>query len=350
MQDFLKNEKNKKWFFNFLKKSLKNFSLIRDALWYLGSWRKSNLVDWVNNRDPDIIFFLGGNYMFSHRISREISSIINKPLVFYLTDDYIIYPNKNKIHDYILNKLLRRSYTLTLEKSCLNYAIGNLMAKEYEKEFKKKFKYIMNSVPYSEMKKIDFSKKINILKVAYFGGLHLNRWKMLSRLAQVCKNIKIDVYSMSTLTMEIKSDFHASGIQFMGGISPDQLRFTMEKYDALLHVESDDIKSRSLTRLSISTKIPEYLITGIPLLGFGPLEVASMKILEEEKIGTVVDSSLSNEVIGEKITNFVSKYKDQCSVVISAHSFAKNNFMSEDVSSKVRLDFEKILEKRKVNV
>lgn len=60
--------------------------------------------------------------------------------------------------------------------------------------------------------------------------------------------------------------------------------------DILLHVESDDIKYRSFTRLAISTKIPEYLMHSRFVLGYGPAELASMELLTENKIGMCINS------------------------------------------------------------
>ena len=47
----------------------------------------------------------------------------------------------------------------------------------------------------------------------------------------------------------------------------------------------------SKTKLSISTKIPEYCLSNRPIIAFGPTNIASFKILIENQIAFVIDST-----------------------------------------------------------
>jgi hypothetical protein len=58
--------------------------------------------------------------------------------------------------------------------------------------------------------------------------------------------------------------------------------------DALVHVEAFDRSSRLSTRYSISTKIPEYMVAGRPILAYGPGEAASLKYVAESQCGIAV--------------------------------------------------------------
>jgi hypothetical protein len=56
----------------------------------------------------------------------------------------------------------------------------------------------------------------------------------------------------------------------------------------LVHVEAFDNTSRAYTRLSVSTKIPQYMAAGRPILCYGPAEVASCRYVEATRSGVVV--------------------------------------------------------------
>ena len=64
--------------------------------------------------------------------------------------------------------------------------------------------------------------------------------------------------------------------------------------DAFLHIESDDESYCSLTKLSVSTKIPEYLISSRLVIGYGPVYLASMKLLKDNNIGIVISNPRVN--------------------------------------------------------
>ena len=64
----------------------------------------------------------------------------------------------------------------------------------------------------------------------------------------------------------------------------------------LVHVESFDNKSRQLTKLSISTKIPEYLATGKPIIAIGPREVASLEYLKDCSLWITNKNDIYNKI------------------------------------------------------
>ena len=55
-----------------------------------------------------------------------------------------------------------------------------------------------------------------------------------------------------------------------------------------MHVEAFDKKNRKITRLSMSTKISEYVASGAQVLAIGPSDVASMRCLADNRLGLCV--------------------------------------------------------------
>lgn len=317
-----------------------NSAIFRDLLWSFGSWKSNSFIKWCKNFNPDIIFYVGGNYGFSHNISYFLSKYFEVPLVTYFTDDYLIYPKNKNFFEYIQKIRMKIFYERTIKHSSLCFAIGDIMADEYSKYFGKKFHPIMNSIdmrilhPYVEREEIILS---------YFGGLHLDRWKMILRLANSLTNGIINVYSIEKPSEEILLEFKKFNINFKGAVKGEDLEKEILKSDILLHVEADDEYNRALTKLSISTKIPEYLMFGRMVLGFGPLELASMKVLSNNNIGKVISSSISDNCLKSELYEITSNFKLRQKIAINGYEYAVQNFDNKIISKKFKKNIETLI-------
>jgi hypothetical protein len=77
-------------------------------------------------------------------------------------------------------------------------------------------------------------------------------------------------------------------MEFKGCLNAAEVEQVIGQSDILVHVESMDRLSRRLTRLSVSTKIPQYLASGKCLLAVGPPEVASMRYVRDHEAAMVI--------------------------------------------------------------
>lgn len=310
--------------FKTFKNRSKYLILARDILWKFNSWKTKDLEGWMKNFNPDIIFFVGGLAGLSHEISCYASKLLKKPLVTYFTDDYIIYPRNRHILDRMQRNRMKRVYKNTINKSSLLFAIGDLMAAEYTAYFGKKFHPIMNSIPIEPY--VEYGKKDKVT-VSYFGGLHLDRWKMIVRFAQaVGDNAIINVYTISEPSEEVMSEFSRVGVHYCGRVEGMELKKKMINSDVLLHVESDDVYNKSLTRLSVSTKIPEYLMSGRLVIGYGPTEVASMKLLADNGVGVVISSELNDDELKSQLISIFSDSDRMRKIGVKGYQFVCEKF------------------------
>lgn len=317
-------------------------SSIRDLLWYFCKWNDVGLKAWLNEFKPELIFYVGSNQGFSNRIARTLSKEMNIPLVTYYTDDYLINSIPRNIF-YPLNKWRRNLiYQKTVKQSSLLYAIGSEMAEIYSEYFKREFKYVMNAVdvlPFSEYKH-NHSHRV----ISYFGGLHLGRWKAIVKLAKCLPlSFSIHVYTLAYIDGEMQNGFDkCPNIKLCGGTKGLEMLEKMRSSDFLLHIESDEKCYRRLTSLSISTKIPEYLMCARPLIAFGPKEVASMKLLSNNEIGFVIDSELNLVDVKKEILKIMEDEKKILDVVKKGYEFAVNNFDQEKISKKIYEELESL--------
>ena len=316
----------------------------RDMLWALGRWKSSCLNQWLNSFQPDLVFYVGGKAKFSANVASTISTSLNIPLVSYYTDDYLLSIQR----DSFINKIeYRRVYKIIssiILGSSATYVIGDYMAQEYAKVFNRQFMPIMNSVSLKEQSTYPQHKHLTI---SYFGGLHLNRWKMIIRLSKlVPANVHIDVYTSSnSINHQIEMEFNNNKINYRGSLSGEALNNAMSNSDILLHVESDDEANRRFTKLAVSTKIPEYLISSRPILGYGPKEVASMRILSENGIGFVIGSDDEDSLVESQIRKICEDYNLRKDISEKGYIYACSKFNREKTSTKLLQELTEIVNK-----
>ncbi len=299
-------------------------NVLREYASNLTNWQNESFWDWLKAENPNLVFVVGGS-TFLHSIAIIVSGKLKIPLTTFFTDDYIIYPKPKGFFGTYFRERLRKSYIQIIEKSARCFAIGDEMSREYNDYFGKCFLPIMNSLPPQQMIRNKIHK--NQIVISYFGGIHLNRWRMLVRFSSLLpRNCVLNVYSAAKLNSKITKAFDESGIKFKGCVSGNLLRESMHESNILLHVESDDPTNRRLTKLSISTKIPEYLMSGRCIIGFGPIEVASMKEIQNNHVGYVIDSSMNDSEISAYIASILSKTPELELIGIKGYEFALKKY------------------------
>ena len=118
----------------------------------------------------------------------------------------------------------------------------------------------------------------------------------------------------------------------MGALFGEDLKNAMLNSDILLHVECNNIYSKSITKLSVSTKMPEYLALGKPILGFGPKDVASMKVLSDNGIGVVISPDQENYQNIQDINKLLSDQQYRVRLGKLGYDYALEKFNNKKVT------------------
>ena len=113
--------------------------------------------------------------------------------------------------------------------------------------------------------------------------------------------ISLEVYSSPEQIGAFRDELSPFSVVALRGWVPlERLPAVLHQADVLVHVESFDREMISRTRLSLSTKLNQYLMAGRCLLGFGPAEVASMRLIQQAGAGVVI-SDPSGQDLREKL-------------------------------------------------
>lgn len=287
--------------------------LLRNLIWKLGVWQSRDLEAWIENFDPQIIFFASGDYSFSYDITYKIAKNRNIPVITYCCDDYYL----QKIPAYAI---LRKYYHALFMKSVNNLmlytsriiTICDNMTFEYSTLFKTQIETIYTIK--SDFNNINASDDEEYMhKFVYLGNLGLNRHKPLIELAhsinanQLAGNDSyIHVYSSEKRKRILKAFSKEPGIIFHGEVSKSEVDKIIQKSEYVLHVESFRKKEIEKIRYSISTKIPDLLASNSNILVYGPRYIASVDYLETHNAAVI----LSKDNLLADLQHYMSESED----------------------------------------
>lgn len=332
-------------------KKTKLSKCIRSIIMMACAWYRGGLRAWIEKQQPNMIFYVGGDSFFSHHIAVTLSRKLSLPLVSYFTDDYIINPPID-----LYNLCLRKIYKKTISRSVACFAIGEQMSSDYTSFFGCQFKPIMNIV---DIPNLDDYKSIcsDTIFINYFGGLHLGRARQIIRFANfyaakirglVNKKYEINIYSFAVPSEEEKKEMDELGIIIHPGVAGSELTEKMRESTLLLHVESIQKEYHMLTKLSVSTKIPEYMCLNKPIIAFGPVDVASFRVIIEADPSLVINDVEDDVVMEKQAKNIAMVLNSSDSlerISRNNYNYAKSHFDKTVVSKLFRNEIEPLLSK-----
>ena len=270
--------------------------LARDMIWELAKWQSAKMNQWIDEFTPDIIFLAAGEYKFIYRIGQTIAKYRRIPLVIYIGDDiYSICSFSISPFYWLERMLLRRTIKETVGSSTCFIANHEMLGKEYSHNFGIDYFVFPTSFPSSV---IEPQVKEDLpLILLYTGGIiSINRWVILRKIGEALSALNqngqkaiLIIYSSDHPNSKMRRLLNIKGaMMFKGRLTFSEVQSVISDSDILVHVESMDKVNRRLTRLSISTKIPQYLTSGKAILAVGPEEVSSIRYLKDNNSAMVI--------------------------------------------------------------
>jgi hypothetical protein len=266
--------------------------LVREFIWRRFKWKTDDFAEWLDMFSPEIIFFCAGDSSFAYDIVSYIKEKYNAKLVTYITDDYILPRIKLSPFYWLRRSLIFNKLKKTINDSDLFITISKEMQDTYKNIFGKESILAVNMPESyrSSQNVLEKNGKNNCIRFVYTGGLHYNRYKVLNLFGnalakynsnnQYSKKAFLEIYCTSEPLKKILNKINVrNGSSYCGSLNKNQLVKVLNSCDMPVHVEAFDKNSIASTRLSISTKIIEYLSLGKCIIAIGPETVSSMKYL-----------------------------------------------------------------------
>ena len=253
-------------------------------------WIPDSLVRELAAFKPDVIHSLLGGVR-PMRLAYGLSKRLDIPLVPHFMDDWI----DNLFADGQLfglaHSAVDRSLSNVLSRAPLCLTIGDDMRSEYAERLRRPCVAVGNSVDVAEYQALGRrpSAQSEPRRLRYVGGLHLGRADVIRSVARVLARRDSQHRPWQVELCVPEPDIplaralagENSSVHLLGSVMPSDVPQTLVDADAVLFIESAAPSINRFTRLSVSTKVPQYLASGRPVLVVGPEDQSSVRALRD---------------------------------------------------------------------
>lgn len=290
----------------------------RDLIWKFGRWKSSELLQFVRDFKPDLIFQPVYFASYPDKIGMFLRQYAQVPMIGYISDDNYTLRRFSLSPLFWIDRLCkRRTVKKTILRCELLYVISELQKQEYEKIFGVPCKILTKSADFSEEPPVK-NRYNNPLQLVFTGNIGTNRWKSLARIAKALETVNRDgvraqlrIYTATPVTHKMREELDVDGSSFlMGAVPASEIPRIQSDADMLVHVEALDLKNRLAVRQSFSTKLVDYFKAARPILAVGPHDVASIAHLIENDCALVAETVEQIEAALEAVLADSGKLND----------------------------------------
>ncbi|MBO1926318.1 hypothetical protein J3998_01905 [Thiomicrorhabdus sp. 6S2-11] len=333
-------------------KLLKKFNseslrVLKDILWLSSNWKNKTLDRFIKETSPDVIFAPCYGSFFMHQLVRHIHKVTNKPVISYISDDFIGYRQFSLSPIFWINRILMRKTVINTSKI---YSLLYTMTKEQMDETAP-----IVHCPMKILKKPVSLTNLSVakttsppIKLIFAGNLYVGRLNVLIELAKAIQILNKDA---SKFGLHIYSGYQPSEPElavlndkqntfFHGLISSNELQQRYSESDVALHIESFKVKYRLTTRLSFSTKITDCLSSGCAVMVIAWSEHAGFTYLKANNAAICIDSlNKVSETLNDLAScpEKIGFYRQQ------AKQLAIKNHNRTEIQSMVSNDFQEVI-------
>lgn len=330
----------------FSKHRLWLFIYAQEICWKIGRWRSSELTEFVDDFDPEVLFFPIESYIHFNRINRFLIEKTGVPAIAIIWDDNFTYKGRSDLGFLIHRFFLRRSVKKLIDISSKVFVINAKMQKECKEIYGIEAEILTKGANLSVTNR-EKEKLTSPLRMVYTGKLVYGRLATVQMIADVLdainhKSIKIefDIYSGTKLSVVEVQSLQKLGVHFCGSVRQDEIIEIQQNADLLLMAEALSGKHMYDARLSFSTKLVDYLARGKCIVAVGPSDIAPIEYLKDTNAAMI---ATSREEVAELFLEKVSK-----EMVVEygkrARKLAEEKHNIREVQGRLYSAFEKVVE------
>lgn len=279
------------------KVKLNIFLLLKEIVWRYSNWKTDELREFILEFNPDIIYAPCYASPFMLALTRWIKEFSGRKVITWSADDnYSLRQFSFSISYWLKRFWVRNCLRRTYPYYDVFYSASEDEAVELEKIVNKKIKILRKCVSDS----LIFKEKNVVfpIQLVYAGGLYLNRWKILAKIKQAVANINKDgikcilnIYTQSDLSPKMINLLHDGYNSYCyQAVDFNALQLIYQESDIALHVESQELKYKYITRLSFSTKIIDCLSSGCAIIAIAWDEQTGFKYLKENNAAICISN------------------------------------------------------------
>ncbi len=297
----------------------------RDLIWKIGRWKSQELIDFIDDFNPDMLFVPIYFSSYLNDILQFIKEYTNVPMIGYISDDCYTLRQFSLSPLYWIDRLYkRRKVRKSIEQCELLYVISDIQKEEYEKIFTPPCKILTKCADFSGEAPLSNISE-DELHLVYAGNISKGRGESLSYITEAVealnkegKNIKFDIYSGTPLTKKLNESLNRQGSAFRGRVSYEEVRESEKNADIVIHVEGLSLKERLAVHQSFSTKLVDFFEMGKCIFAVGSYDEAFAKHLIDNDAAVVatrreeVYSKLKNLIENKELIRLYGKKAYEC--------------------------------------
>ncbi len=324
--------------------------LIRYLLWKVRSEKVFNSVmNWVSSRRIDIVLLQAGDAPFMYEIGVKVAKELNLPLVIFNTE-FFYFEKLNWVNGshkgplfYSFRWLFIRSFKKAMLTAKMSIHNSEWIQGVFDNEFKTPSTFIYQSSDIHNSAYIQSGFK----RLVYVGNLSFCRHRPIIEIARELSIIDntyyIEVYGPGSddVINELKK---TDNIRYCGVVSYEVVKKVIQDCTLLLVVESQDPINSKLTEYGFSTKITDYMGTGIPILAYGASKNVGIDYLYKNNSAFVVNNKKN---LNKTLDDAISNEQRRTSIVKNALEMSEKNHRSESNSNRFYEILNKVLQDSK---
>lgn len=293
--------------------------LAREMIWKMGRWKTPELLAFVDDFKPDVVFFSMEGYIYHNRVCRYILKRTGARGVGYFWDDNFTYKQSRRFMHNVYRFFQRKSLKKTAKLCQEFFAISPKTKAEADAYFKIDCQLLTKPVAIDPNGFVAYQPHKPI-KMLYTGKLVIGRLETVMEIGRALDEInrdsvkmELDVYTTTELNEEQQKTM-SPYVHLLGAIPQNEVAAKQEAADVLLFAEAISGEHSKTARLSFSTKLTDYFRAGKCILAVGDRETAPMEYLIENDAAFVAwdrESILKCLLCIQEKPTLVSEYAER---------------------------------------
>jgi glycosyltransferase involved in cell wall biosynthesis len=260
---------------------------------------------WAKPFQPQAIFTSPVTYATA-KLGMRLSGKMSVPYVCHIMDDWLAQweagvrpPNpgpREEAHQAKRNEVTKKLF----EGASARQVISEMMATAYEKRYGHRFDVVHNAIDLRrwDLGPKDYSKTGSPFRILYTGAI----WpsiqmpsiqhfaEAIAELGQAGHDVRLEIYTHENFEKQYtKALQHAPWVEFCGLAPYEEMPRLMYEADALLVPVTFDEDMFLFSQYSMPTKVPECMISGTPVILYGPRDATPVDYARRGGWGHVID-------------------------------------------------------------